>query len=89
MKANNPNLDLVSINSYIDFLIKICPFVLKILSGNEILAYIKGHISRTSLWKIMCNNPNVDLVNMNAYKIKFVNFCPFVLKILNGSEILA
>ena len=49
---------------------KFCQFVLKILSGNEILAYIKGRNSGTNVRKMMCNNPNVDLVNMNAY-IKF------------------
>ena len=36
MTANNPNVDLVSINSYIKFG-QICPFVLKILSRNKIL----------------------------------------------------
>ena len=53
---------------------KVCQFVLKILSGNE----IKGHNSVTNVQKIMCNNPNADcqlecinkmfdLVNINAY----------------------
>ena len=49
---------------------KFVPFVLKIVNGNEILAKIKGHNSGTHVRKKMCNNPNVDLVNMNAY-IKF------------------
>ena len=49
---------------------KCCLFVLKILSGNKILAYIKGHNSGTSVRKMLSNNPNVDLVNINAY-IKF------------------
>ena len=31
---------------------------------------MKGHNSGTNVRKMMCNNPNVDLVNMNAY-IKF------------------
>ena len=47
-----------------------CQLVLKILTG-EIKAYIKGHNSGTNVPKMMCNNPNVDLVNVNAY-IKFV-----------------
>ena len=55
---------------------KFCPFVLKILNGNEILAYIKGHNSGTNVQKMTCNNPNVDLVNMNAY-IKFGEFLSF------------
>ena len=50
-------------------MVKVCPFVLKILRGNQIFGLIKGH-SGTNVQKMMCNNPNVDLVNMNAY-IKF------------------
>ena len=38
------------------------------MSGNEILAYIKGHNSDRNVRKLMCSNPNVDLFNMNAYK---------------------
>ena len=36
----------------------------------------------------MCNNPKLDLVNMNSY-IKFGDFCRFVLKILSRKEIFA
>ena len=36
----------------------------------EILAQIKGHNSGSYLLKMMCNNPKLDLVNLNAY-IKF------------------
>ena len=49
---------------------KFCPFVLKILNGNKILAKIKDHYSGTNMRKMMCDNPKLDLVNMNAY-IKF------------------
>ena len=45
-------------------------FVLKILNENEILALIKDHNSGTNMQKMMCDKPNLDLVNMNAY-IKF------------------
>ena len=69
MKSVNPNVDLVNIYAYIKFC-EIRQLVLKILSGNEIYALIKGHNSCTIVRKMMCNNPNVDLVNMNAY-IKF------------------
>ena len=62
MTSNNPNQDLVNINAY-----KFCQFVLKILSGNEILTSIKGHNSVTNLRKMTGNNPNQDLVNINAY----------------------
>ena len=49
---------------------KFCQFVLKVLSGNEILALIKAHNSGTNVWKMTCNNPKLDLVNMKAY-VKF------------------
>ena len=47
------------------------------MSGIEILTSIKGHNSGTKVPKKMCNNPNIDLVTMNAY-IKFgeiLSFC--------------
>ena len=73
--GNNPNLDLVNMNAYMKFgeilLVKFCQFVLKILSGNEILnkimTSVKGHNSITNAWNMMCNNPNLDLVNINAH----------------------
>ena len=40
---------------------------LDILSGNEILTYIKGHNSATNNKKKTGNNPNPDLVNINAH----------------------
>ena len=49
---------------------KSCQFVLKILSTKEILVSIKGHNSGTNVRKKTCNNPKLDLVNINAY-IKF------------------
>ena len=51
-------------------LVKFYQLVLKILSGNKILAKIKGHNSGTNFRKMTCNNSKLDLVNMNAY-IKF------------------
>ena len=48
----------------------LCQLVLKILRGNKILAQIKGHNSSTNVGKMTCNNPKLDLANMNAY-IKF------------------
>ena len=44
-----------------------CPFVPKILNGNEILAKIKGHNTGANVQKMTCNNSNVDLVNINAF----------------------
>ena len=46
---------------------KFCPFVLKILSGNEILAHFDFG---TNVQKMTHNKPKLDLVNMNGY-IKF------------------
>ena len=44
-------------------LVGFCRFVLKILSGNEILVSIKGRNSVKILRKMTGNNPNLDLVN--------------------------
>ena len=48
-------------------LVKFCPLVLKILSGNEILTSIKGHNSVANLQKITFYYPNLDLINVNVY----------------------
>ena len=37
------------------------------LSGNEISTSIKDNNSVINLWKFTRNNPNLDLVNINAY----------------------
>ena len=64
---------------HIYHLVKICQLVLKILSGNKILAYIKYHNSGTNVRKMGCNNPKLDPAKMNAY-IKFGEILP------NGSQ---
>ena len=51
----------------IQILVKFCPFVLKILSGNEILTSIKGRNSAANLRKMTLYNPNLDLINVNVY----------------------
>ena len=68
-------------------MVKFCPFVLKILSGNEIQTSIKGCNSVTNLRKMTVHEPNLDLVNIDVYTF-FVKLCPFVLKILSRKEIL-
>ena len=68
-------------------LFKFCPFILKILGGNEILTSIKGRNSSANLQKMMLYNPNLDLINVNVLQY-LVKFCPLVLKILSGNEIL-
>ena len=47
-------------------LVGFCQFVLKILSGNEILTSIKGHNSVKILQKMTGNNPKLDLVNVDV-----------------------
>ena len=49
------------------YLVGFCQFVLKILSGNEILTSIKGRNSIKILRKMMGNNPKLDLVNDNVH----------------------
>ena len=44
-------------------LVGFCQFVLKILSGNEILTSIKGRYSVKILQKMTVNNPKLDLVD--------------------------
>ena len=50
---------LMCIHNFVGF----CQFVLKILSGNEILTSIKGRNSVKILRKMTGNNPKLDLVN--------------------------
>ena len=71
MKLNNPNLDLFNHNVHTN-LVKFCPFILKILSKNQILTLIKGHNSVANSQKMMHYNPNVDLINGSVY----TKFCP-------------
>ena len=61
-KCANSNLDLVNINAYTK-----CDFVLKILSGNEILTKFQGHNFATNFRKMTGKNPNIDIANVNAY----------------------
>ena len=51
----------------IQHMVRFCHFVLKILSGNEILTSIKGCNSVKILRKMMGNNPKLDLVNVDVH----------------------
>ena len=51
----------------IQILVKFCPFILKISSGNEILTSIKGRNSAANLRKMTLYNSNLDLTNVNVY----------------------
>ena len=48
-------------------LVGFCQFVLKILSGNEILTSIKGCNSVKILRKMTVNNPKLDVVNVDVH----------------------
>ena len=48
-------------------LVGFCQFVLKILSGNEILTSTKGHNSVKILRKMTSNNPKLDLDNVDVH----------------------
>ena len=48
-------------------LIRFCPFVLKIFSGNEILTSIKGSNFVKILQKMTGNNPKLDHVNVDVH----------------------
>ena len=48
-------------------LVGFCQFILKILSGNEILKSIKGRNSVKILRKMMGNNPKLHLVNDDVH----------------------
>ena len=44
-----------------------CQFILKVLSGNQILKSIKGHNSVKILRKLTGNDPKLDLVNVDVH----------------------
>ena len=48
-------------------LVRFCQFVLKILSGNEILTSIKGRNSVKILRKMTGNYPKLDIVNVDVH----------------------
>ena len=48
-------------------LVKLCSFILKILSGRKIQITAKGRHSVTNLHEMTPNNHNLGLVNVNVY----------------------
>ena len=66
MRGNNPKLDLVNVDVHTKFG-QILSFVLKKLSGNEILTSIKGRNSVNFLQKMTGNNTKLDLVNVDVH----------------------
>ena len=69
-------------------LVKFCPLVLKILSGNEILTSIKGQNSVANFKKNDALQSQPIILSMLMCIQILVKFCPLVLKILSGNEIL-
>ena len=65
MACNNLEVDLIIDNVYTN-LVKVCPFILKILTKNQILTSIKSCNSLANLRKMMFYHPNTDHVN-NVY----------------------
>ena len=67
MTGNNPNIDRVNMNAYIMRFSE----NLSVLSQNIEQKRNFGINQRSLLWynvlKRMCNNPNLNLVNINAY----------------------
>ena len=48
-------------------LVKFYEFVPKIFGSNEIVTITKGRNCVVDLQKLTCNNPKLDLVNLNTY----------------------
>ena len=48
-------------------MVKFCPLILKILSGNEILTSTEGYNFVANVPKIVLYNPNLDVINVNVY----------------------
>ena len=48
-------------------MVKFCPLVLKILSGNEVLTSINSCNSVINLQYLTLYNPNLEIINVNVY----------------------
>ena len=67
MTGNNPKLDLVNADARKKRMVRFCQFILKILSGNEILTSIKGRNALKIYRNIMGNDPKLDIVNVDVH----------------------
>ena len=65
-KFNALPTQILSMLICIQILVKFCPLVLKILSGNEILTSLKGHNSLVNLQNLTLYNLNLDIIYVNA-----------------------
>ena len=66
MKLYNPYIDLTNDNVHSN-MVKFCPLILKILSGNEILTSTEGYNSVANVQKSVLYNPNLDVINVNLH----------------------
>ena len=82
MISNNRKLDLVNINAYIKFGENMSSSSQDIERKRNF--GIKGHNSGTNLGKLMCNNPKLDHVNINAQNLN--KFYKRFLKIFRGNK---
>ena len=77
MTAYNPKLDLVNINAHTKFGQFLS--ILKILRRNkilmEILTSVKDRYYVTNVRKMMCYNPNLDLVNAYTKFGQILSMC--------------
>ena len=69
-------------------LVQFCPFILKILSKNQILESIKGRNSVANLRKKQRFTIVTMILSMMMCIQNLVLFCQFVLKILSKNQIL-
>ena len=86
--CNNPKVDLVNMNAYIYLynLVKWYQFVLKTMSRNKFWVNLGPLLWYNNLQKMMCNNPKLDLVNMNYFILYLLKVSQFVLKILSVTK---
>ena len=69
MTGNNPKLDLVNIDTHTKYglILSICSQVIERKQNSERNSNIGGHNYVTNVRKMMCYNPNLDSVNIDAY----------------------
>ena len=67
-------------------LLSTCP---QVIEGNRFLVSIKGHNSVTNLRKMTGDNPNLDIVDMNAYiKLgEILSICFQIIEQIQNSDV--
>ena len=70
LSHNNPNIHLVKGQCIYKYCIQISLIHSPVIEWKRNFDNSKGHNSVVNLQKLTCNNPNVDLIKVNAY-VKF------------------